>query len=84
MQHGLCTKFVSRDAVLYGNGLYFADASCKASQYADPTPETVILICRVIVVDIATAVGRSAIRLVAFTILTAGRHLDVVARVPTP
>jgi hypothetical protein len=49
VQHGLCTKFVSRDAVLYGNGLYFADASCKASQYADATPETIILICRVIV-----------------------------------
>ncbi len=50
VQHGLRTKFCTPANNLYGKGLYFADAACKASQYcAISDDENIILICRVIV-----------------------------------
>ena len=50
MKHGLRTKFGKKDHNLYGSGLYFADAACKAAQYCAPAHgENIILVCRVII-----------------------------------
>jgi hypothetical protein len=51
VKHGLGTKFCYGPANnLYGKGLYFADAACKASQYcAAFDDENIILVCRVII-----------------------------------
>ena len=50
VKHGLRTKFGNKDHNLYGSGLYFADAACKASQYcAAARGENIILVCRVII-----------------------------------
>ena len=50
VKHGLRTKFGKKDHNLYGSGLYFADAACKAAQYCAPAHgENIILVCRVII-----------------------------------
>ena len=50
VRDGLRTKFCDSSNNLYGKGLYFADAACKASQYCNISgDENIILVCRVIV-----------------------------------